>query len=143
MSASSGYHNKAGTVSSPCWWGLKVFFATSAMAPIPSPTAKPVKRINSLTNRKNKVDLSDPPLTHSPPKLTSRPIRVTGTFLSLALSLSWTTECEHDTYKKASTCPVWKQPTVINTLPLACAAWCLFSWHFLTVSAAPPPSRPG
>lgn len=32
------------------------------MAPIPSPTAKPAKRINSLTNMKNKVDLSGPHL---------------------------------------------------------------------------------
>lgn len=92
---------------------------------------------------KTKVTSATPTHTHSPPKLTSRPIRVTGTFLSLALSLSWNTECERDTHKKASTCPGWKQPTVINTLPLACAAWCLFSWHFLPISAAPLQSRPG
>lgn len=35
-----------------------------------------------------------------PPKLTSLPIRVTGTFLSLALSLSWNTRSQHDSQRK-------------------------------------------
>lgn len=41
---------KAGTLSSPGLEGFRVFFATSAIAPIPSLTAKPAKKTTKKTN---------------------------------------------------------------------------------------------
>lgn len=70
---------------------------------------------------------------HPPPKFTSLPIRVTGTFLSLALSLSWKTGRELDVEDKSN----WNTDLLINENGVVVFTTCLcfFTSAFLPFSA--------